>query len=145
MSRLARALSMQQVDENLGNLHINERDIRALLNDIELSSISHKSHQMCFTRQYFCQTLPHELTTNQLVVFSELNARTVRKDMLRGRQEVQVPGRHRALNETSESEPPIIIIQAFNEGKTMRKRKVLELVRGTYSTEPTKDWLNAFV
>jgi hypothetical protein len=72
-----------------------------------------------FARQYFCQTLHRELTTNQLAVLFELNPRTDPEFLLRGPQDAQVPGRHRALDETSESEPTTMVIQAFNEGKAM--------------------------
>jgi hypothetical protein len=38
-----------------------------------------------------------------------------------------------------------MIIQAFNKGRTMTKRQVLELVREGYSAALTKGWLNAFI
>jgi hypothetical protein len=36
-------------------------------------------------------------------------------------------------------------IQAFNEGKVMKKRHFIEIVRERYSAGLTKGWLNAFV
>jgi hypothetical protein len=128
MSSLAPVLLMQQVDENLRKLHVNKRDIRALLNDTRFSSIFYKSHEVCFIQQYFCQTLYHKGRKNTLAVLRELNPRTVCKYLLRGRQESQVPGRLRALDETSESELTTMTIQAFSEGKAMTKTQVLELI-----------------
>jgi hypothetical protein len=145
MLSLAPALSIQQVDDNLRKLRVTGRDILALLNDPELSSIVHKSRQVCFTQRYFYQTLHHELTTNQLAVLFELNPRTSPKYRLRGPQDAQMPSRHRALDAASESELTTMIIQAFNEGKAMTKRQVIELVRERYSAGLTKGWLNTFV
>jgi hypothetical protein len=92
-----------------------------------------------------CKTGHHELTTNQLAALFEFNPRTVRQYLLCRPQDPEVPGRHRALDETSESKLTTMIIQAFNEGEAMTKRQILELVRERYSTGLTKVWLNAFV
>jgi hypothetical protein len=94
---------------------------------------------------YFCQTPHHELTTNQLAILFELNHRTVRKNLFRGPQDAQVPGRHRALNEMLEPKLTIMIIQAFKERKVMTKRHLLELVGERYSAGLTKGWLNVFL
>jgi hypothetical protein len=91
MSSLAPALLMQELDENLRKVHVNERDIRARLDDVENSSILHQSHQVCFTQHYFCQTVHHELLMNQLPVIFELNPRTVRKYLFRAPQDAQGP------------------------------------------------------
>jgi hypothetical protein len=45
----------------------------------------------------------------------------------------------------SESELTTMTIQAFNEGKAMTRKQVLELVRERYPVGLTKGWLNAFI
>jgi hypothetical protein len=72
---------------------------------------------------FFTNTFPKHSVT------FEVNLRTIRKYLLRGPQDQKAPGRHRALDETLESELTIVILQAFNKGKAMTKRQVLELVR----------------
>jgi hypothetical protein len=69
----------------------------------------------------------------------------VRKYLIRGPQDAQVPGHHRALDEMFESELTTMIIQAFNEGKAMTRMQFLERVREGYSAALTKGRLNAFI
>jgi hypothetical protein len=46
------------------------------------------------------------------------------------------------MDETSESEPTTVIIQAINEGKAMTRRQILELVCERYSAGVTDGWLS---
>jgi hypothetical protein len=144
-SSLAPALSMEQISGKLRALHVDTHQIRALLHNTEFSSLLYKSHQVCFLHEYFPKTLRSEIDANQLAVVFEMNVRTIRKYLLHGPQDPKAPGRHRALDETLESELTAIILQAFNEGKAMTKRQVLALVRERYSPKLTKGWLHAFV
>jgi hypothetical protein len=82
---------------------------------------------------------------NQHAVLFELNLKAVWKDLPGGPHDTQVPGRHGALDEMSESKLVTMINYAFKEGKAMMKRQVLELVRERYSSGLIKGWLNAFV
>jgi hypothetical protein len=75
----------------------------------------------------------------------QLNPRTVRKYLLRGVQDPKQPGRHRALDESLESELVNHILLAFNEGTAMTQKQVLEFVCKQYSRLLTKGWVHAFI
>jgi hypothetical protein len=91
---------------------------------------------MC--HEYFSKTLHSELDANQPAIIFEMNVITIRKDLRRGRQDREAPGRHRALNETLESELTTINLPAFNEGKPMTKKQLLALVCERDSSKLTK-------
>jgi hypothetical protein len=74
-----------------------------------------------------------------------MNVRTFFKYLPRGPQDPKSPGRHRVLDETLKSELATIILQAFNEGKAMRKRQILALVRERYSPKSSTCRLHAVV
>jgi hypothetical protein len=136
---------MQQIGENLRKPHANARGIRALPNDTKFSRTLHESNQVCFTQRYFRQTLHRELAPNELAVFFELNPRTVRKYLLPRPQDAQVPCRHQALDEMLDSELTTMIIQAFNNGKAMMRRRALELVCESYYAALTMGLLTTFI
>jgi hypothetical protein len=135
---------MELMGDNLRNLHVPERDARALFADSEFSSILHKSHEVCCLHESFRATLHSELTTNQLALIFQMNVGTVAKSLLRGPQYPKAPGRHRAFGQPSEPELATIFLQAFNKGKAMTRRQVRALDHQPYSPNLTKRWLYAF-
>jgi hypothetical protein len=123
---------MIQIGQNLWKLHFNERDTRALHGDIKLSTRLYNSHQTCVSHEYFLKTLHSQLAKNHLAIVFQMDVKTVRKYLRRGRQD-------------PESALTAFIIHAFNKGKAMTKRRVLALVCEPYSPERAKGWLDTCV
>jgi hypothetical protein len=76
---------------------------------------------------------------------TEVTERTVRRTLSTGPKEPEPLGRHRAVDQQSETALLRVILDAHRDGKSLTHKDVLRIVREKHNPKLTKGWVNAFI
>jgi hypothetical protein len=144
-TNLQPALLIMAIEANLNALQLHTRDIHALLQHTEFSSISFRSHQICFLHEWVQSNLHDPLTTRELADIFKVAERTVRRTLGAGPQQPGPLGRHRALDEKSEQTLVNLILDSYATRHSLTPKELVQIMRGKYDPKLTKGWVNAFI
>jgi hypothetical protein len=144
-SHLAPAADLALIRRNLAAVDFCPRSIRFLLEHTDFPAQEFRSHQICFLNEWSRETLGRELRISELCTIFDLTERTVRRALLRGPEDPNPPGRHRALSPDVESDLITLVIGAFRSGNPLNNKELLKTVRERYDPKLTKGWVHAFV
>jgi hypothetical protein len=98
-------------------LSLSPRDIRALFKHMEFATFEWKSHQICFLQDCAGKTLNRHIDTKELSNIFEMFERIIRTILTKGPQDPSPPGRHRVMDDETESTFVQIIVYAFHHGQ----------------------------
>jgi hypothetical protein len=144
-TNLAPALPAEGIRAGLAQLGVDERDLRVLFRCPAFSTLAYRSHQLCFLEKYAHDVLHRTFGLQKLAVLFHMNVRTVRHNLLRGPQQPDTPGRHKAIDEQAEADLIRIALEAFRAGHAMGRKQLLQHARERYDPELTRGWANAFI
>jgi hypothetical protein len=125
-------------------LSFSPRDIRALFEHTEFSTLESRSHQTCFLPDYAGKTLNRLIDTKELSDIFEMSERTIRRILAKGPQDPSPSGPHRAMDDGTGSTFVQIIAEAFHRGQALTNKEMLQIIceRNHFLT---KGWLHAFI
>ena len=86
-SRLRKASTKEELEENLKKIGMSERDIRYLFEKTDFSNLLYRNHQLHFLNDFYIKNYNKHLTSNQLALVFDMNPRTVRKNLATGPQD----------------------------------------------------------
>jgi hypothetical protein len=96
-------LDVAILDPRIAALSFSFRDIRAPFEHTEFATLEWRSPQICFLQDYAGKTLNRRIDTKELSEIFERFERTIRRIVVKGPQDPNSPGGHRAMDDEAES------------------------------------------
>jgi hypothetical protein len=103
----------------IATVSFSPRNVRALFEHTEFATHEWRLHQICFLHDYAGKTFNRRLDMKELSGIFEMSERTIRRILAKGPQDPSPPGRHRAMDDTTESTFMEIIVDAFHHGQAL--------------------------
>ena len=144
-SRLRKASTKEELEENLKKIGMSERDIRYLFEKTDFSNLLYRNHQLHFLNDFYIKNYNKHLTSNQLALVFDMNPRTVRKNLATGPQDPKEPGRHKALSEDIENQIIEEVVRRYQDGNSITQAQLLEYVKTNFNASLTFGWINCFL
>jgi hypothetical protein len=144
-TNLAPALPIERLEQGLLELGFSERDIRSLFEHSEFPTITFRSYQLYFLRDYVREVTNHPVSARDLARLFKMNQRTVYRTLQRGLQQPGSLRPHNALDEESEQALVAMLLEAFRAAAPLNKKQLLHIVQERYRKTATQGWVNAFI